>query len=285
MINGEAELPTHWDALLRAALAQAPALQRDDAEWLLVHVLGLSRAGLYARLRDPVDPVAAQRFLALWRRRCSGEAHAYLTGEREFYGRSFRVTPAVLIPRADTECLLEAALAIWPRERAGVVVDAGTGSGALAISFALERSQARVYAVDYSAAALVIAQGNARALGAAVRFWRGDWLQALRPASVDLILSNPPYIAEDDPHLDALDRGGEPRSALVAAAAGLADLHALIGQARNALRVGGWLWLEHGWDQAAAVRGALAAAGFDAVRSERDFGGHERASGGQWPGV
>lgn len=284
MIKRESDRPAHWDALLREALAQAPDLVRDDAEWLLLHVLGVSRAGLYARLRDPVDAQAAARFQALWQRRCAGEAHAYLTGVREFYGRPFQVTAAVLIPRADSECLLEAALGCWPIGRAGTVVDAGTGSGALAISFALERPQATVLASDYSAAALQVARANARALGAPVQFWRGDWLQALQADSVDLILSNPPYIAAHDPHLAELARGGEPRSALVAGADGLADLYALVDQARRVLRAGGWLWLEHGWDQAPAVRAALQAAGFAAVRSERDLGGHERASGGRTPG-
>ena len=146
---------------------------------MLAHALGRTRVGLYARLSDPVDPPIAARFEAFWRRRCQGEPYAYLVGEREFYGRMYAVAPGVLIPRADTETLLDAALARWPLTQHGTVVDAGTGSGALAVSFQLERPSASVYAVDRSAESLRIAQANARRLRAPVRFWCGDWLGAL----------------------------------------------------------------------------------------------------------
>lgn len=273
-----------WGSMLRAAQQQAPPqVEASDAEWLLCHALGIGRAALYARLRDALEPAGLARFTALWQRRCDGEPYAYLVGEREFYGRSFSVAPAVLIPRADTECLLDTALRGWGADRAGLVIDAGSGSGALAISFALERPAASVMAVDFSAAALKVAQANARRLHAACAFWRGNWLTAVQVASVDLILANPPYIADDDPHLAELDRGGEPRAALVAGENGLADLRTLIAQAATVLRPGGRLLLEHGWQQAPDVRRALLAAGYVDVASERDLGGHERVSGGYRP--
>jgi release factor glutamine methyltransferase len=268
--------------LLRVAQAAAPVdVEALDAELLLAHALGRTRSGLYARLRDEIDPAAAEDFRALWQRRCAGEPYAYLVGEREFYGRSFRVDRAVLIPRAGTESLLEAALERWSPDRRGTVVDAGTGSGALAISFQLERPASAVCAVDFSAAALHVARANAMALGAPVRFWRGDWLTALADHSVDLLLSNPPYLADDDPHLPGLVASGEPRSALVADESGLADLRRLAGDARRVLKPGAWLLLEHGWTQGAAVRDLLAGLGYDEVCTIVDLAGNERVSGGR----
>jgi release factor glutamine methyltransferase len=281
----ESDLPdpdASWSQLLRAAQALAPeAVEAVDAEYLAAHLLGRNRAGLYARLSDPVPSEQAARFAELWRRRCAGEPFAYLIGEREFYGRTFKVSPAVLIPRPDTEILLEAALARWPQHQDGVVIDAGTGSGALAISFQLERPRSQVLAVDYSRAALQLAQANARRLHAQVQFWRGDWLQALAGHGVDLILSNPPYLDAQDSHLSGLLASGEPESALVAGKSGMADLIALVRGASAVLRPGGWLLLEHGWTQAKAVRNALRAHGYAQICSERDLAGHERVSGGR----
>lgn len=275
---------TTWSALLRAAQARAPAhIEALDAELLLAHALGRTRAGLYARLSDPVDPPIAARFEAFWRRRCQGEPYAYLVGEREFYGRMYAVAPGVLIPRADTETLLEAALARWPLTQQGTVVDAGTGSGALAVSFQLERPSASVYAVDRSAESLRIAQANARRLRAPVRFWCGDWLGALADGSVDLLLSNPPYLSADDSHLPGLIAAGEPRSALVADADGLADLLQLALAGRRVLRAGAWLLMEHGWTQSAAVRELLIVHGYQSVTTASDLGGHPRVTGGQAP--
>lgn len=274
-----AETGSTHAALLRAALACAPAdVDPIDAELLLAQVLGRNRAGLYARLSAPSDADVAARFGALWRRRCAGEPYAYLVGEREFHGRRFRVDPSVLIPRPDTETLLEAALERWPQAASGVLVDAGTGSGVLAISFQLERPAACVLAVDASATALRIAAGNAQALGAPVRFWRGDWLGALADRSVDMLLSNPPYLAEDDPHLPELLRAGEPRSALVADDAGLGDLVRLADAGLRVLRRGGWCLCEHGASQGAAVRALLHARGYEQVRTLPDLAGRERVS-------
>jgi len=275
------EAVTHAQ-LLREAQSTAPAgVDGLDAELLLAHALGRNRAGLYARLRDVADGHLASRFQSLWQRRCSGEPFAYLVGEREFYGRSFAVDRGVLIPRPDTEVLLEAALAHWPVGRAGTVVDAGTGSGALAISFQLERPSATVCAVDDSPAALAVAHANARRLGAPVRFWRGDWLQALPDHSVDLLLSNPPYLCDDDPHLPGLVASGEPRSALVAADDGLADLRLLASDARRVLKPGAWLLLEHGWTQGANVRQILADHGYLDTCTIIDLSGNDRVSGGR----
>ena len=271
-----------WSQMLRAAQASAPPeVAALDAELLLAHALGRNRAGLYARLGDPVDFELLARFGALWRRRCAGEPYAYLVGTREFRGRTFAVSPEVLIPREDTETLLEAALQRFPPGQSGVVVDAGTGSGALAISFQLERPQATVCAVDASTGALAIARANARRLGAPVRFWRGDWLSALAENSLELLLANPPYLAADDPHLPGLLASGEPRLALVADDDGLADLARIARAGCRVLRDGGWLLMEHGWTQGAAVRALLESLDYRDVATERDLGGHERVSGGR----
>lgn len=268
--------------LLRAAQAAAPHdVEALDAELLLAYAMGRNRAGLYARLGDGLDPTVVAAFQVLWQRRCAGEPYAYLVGEREFYGRAFSVDRAVLIPRSGTETLLEAALERWAPGQRGSVVDAGTGSGALAISFQLERPASTVAAVDYSAAALAVAQANARRLHAPVSFWRGDWLQALADHSVDLLLSNPPYLADDDPHLPGLVASGEPRSALVAPASGLADLRRLAADARRVLKPGAWLLMEHGWTQGPEVRRLLAGFGYDGVCTIVDLDGNERVSGGR----
>ena len=268
--------------LLRAAQAAAPAdVEALDAELLLAHAMGRNRAGLYARLGDPVDPIVARAFESLWQRRCAGEPYAYLVGEREFYGRSFGVDRAVLIPRSGTETLLEAALERWPHGRQGIVVDAGTGSGALAISFQLERPNATVLAVDCSVAALKKAAANAHQLRAPVRLWRGDWLSALADHSVDLLIANPPYLGDDDPHLPGLVASGEPISALVADESGLADLRRIAVEARRALKPGAWLLMEHGWTQGGEVRRLLAEHGYDEVCTIADLSGNERVSGGR----
>lgn len=267
--------------LLRAAQAQAPVdVETLDAELLLAHAMGRNRAGLYARLGDPVDPLVKSAFLSLWQRRCAGEPYAYLVGEREFYGRMFGVDRAVLIPRSGTETLLDAALERWPLGLQGTVVDAGTGSGALAISFQLERPTAAVYAVDYSVAALKVAAANAQRLDAPVRFWRGDWLSALADHSVDLLIANPPYLGDDDPHLPGLVASGEPISALVAKDAGLADLRRLAEDARRVLKPGAWLLMEHGWTQGAQVREVLSGLGYLQILTISDLSGNERVSGG-----
>lgn len=260
-------------------------LPRLEVRMLLEHVLAKPRAWLLAHDTDPLAPEVAVAYEALAQRRLAGEPMAYLLGQREFMGHAFRVTPDVLIPRPDTEVLVETALECVAALPAPAVLDLGTGSGAIAISIALARRDARVMASDVSAAALAVAAGNAWELTASVRFVEGSWYDAV-PAGegFDLIVSNPPYVASDDPHLGQGDVRFEPRGALTDGADGLEDLRRIVAGAHRHLKAGGALWMEHGWDQAEAVRGLLAAAGFADVHSRRDLAGIERISGGRWPG-
>lgn len=248
---------------------------------LLEHVLGRPRAWLLAHDTDPIDPRAEAGYQALAARRLAGEPMAYLLGEREFMGHVFRVTPDVLIPRPDTELLAETAIAALAGRHGAAMLDLGTGSGAIAVSVALACPQADVSATDRSAEALAVAEGNARQLGARVRFLLGDWYAAVpRGERFDLIVSNPPYIDSTDPHLAQGDLRFEPRGALTDGGDGLGDLARIIAGAAPYLRPGGALWLEHGWDQAEAVRALLRAADFRNVESRPDLAGIERISGG-----
>lgn len=251
---------------------------------LLEHVLGQPRSWLLAHDTDPLTPETAAAYEVLVRRRLAGEPMAYLVGRREFMGRLFRVTPDVLIPRPDTEVLVETALECLAGMAAPAVLDLGAGSGAIAISIALARRDARVMAGDVSAAALAVAAANAWELAASVRWVQGDWYDAV-PAGegFDLIVSNPPYVACGDPHLGQGDVRFEPRGALTDGADGLQHLRRIVAGAHRHMKAGGALWVEHGWDQAQAVRGLLAVAGFDDVHSRRDLAGIERISGGLWP--
>ena len=221
---------------------------------------------------------------ALVERRAAGEPVAYLTGTREFYGREFLVTPAVLIPRPETELLVELALAHFPGWRGLRVLDLGTGSGALAVTLALELEVAELVALDRSREALWVAMANAAKLGASVSFVQSDWFGALGDEQFELIVSNPPYIAAGDPHLERGDVRFEPRAALAAGPQGLDDLAEIVAGAPARLVDGGWLFLEHGYDQAAAARSLLADAGFAAIASWADLAGIERVSGGRWLG-
>ena len=245
---------------LRAA-SSALGLERLDAQMLLLHALGRApgdRAWLIAHDQDALDPTVELRYIDLTRRRAAGTPLAYLTGTREFYGLLLQVDPRVLDPRPDTETLVDWALECLPP--GGRVVDLGTGSGAIALALKHQRPDAQVSAVDASADALEVAQANACRLQLDVDFSQGDWLAGVAgPApGWDLIVSNPPYIAEDDPHLEAL--GHEPRLALTSGTDGLDALRTIVAQSSLQLRPGGHLLLEHGWDQAAAVRQLLQAA-------------------------
>ncbi|MBO1014600.1 peptide chain release factor N(5)-glutamine methyltransferase [Achromobacter sp. SD115] len=259
-------------------------LPRLEVRMLLEHVLAKPRAWLLAHDTDSLLPETATAYEALAQRRLAGEPMAYLLGHREFMGHRFRVTPDVLIPRPDTEVLVETALECLAGQAAPAVLDLGTGSGAIAISIALARRDARVMASDVSAAALAVAAANAWDLAASVRLVEGSWYDAV-PAGegFDLIVSNPPYVACDDPHLDQGDVRFEPRGALTDGAGGLEDLARIVQGAGRHLKRGGALWLEHGWDQAQAVRDLLAAAGFQDVHSRKDLAGIERISGGRLP--
>lgn len=267
---------------LAAALARARRrIARADAEVLLAHVLGVPRSALIARDTDVLAPEAARGFEDLVRRRAAGEPVAYLRGVKEFWSLALEVNPAVLIPRPETELLVEWALALLPETAAADVADLGTGSGALAIAIARERPRARVTATDRSADALAVARRNAQRHAPRVGFLDGGWWSPLAGRRFDLVVSNPPYVAEGDPHL--ADLGFEPAVALTAGADGLADLRAIIGGAAEHLVPGGWLLLEHGAEQGAAVRALLGQAGFASVETRRDLAGADRASGGQMP--
>lgn len=261
--------------------AQTRGLARLDAQLLLLHALGRdqhARAWLLAHDDDPLDAAAAAAFDALCGRRLAGEPLAYLVGHKEFFGLTLQVDARVLVPRPDTEALVAWALELLPGEDAPRVADLGTGSGAIALALKQRRPQARVLAVDRSADALAVAAENAAALNLDVAFRQGSWLDGL-DGPFELIASNPPYIADADPHLPALAH--EPRTALVAGPDGLDDIRAIVAQAPARLAPGGWLLLEHGWDQAGAVRSLLRAAGLAEVQSRRDLAGIERCSGGR----
>lgn len=245
---------------------------------LLCHALGLTRVGLVTQSHRVLTAAEASVLDALVARRVAGEPIAYIVGKREFYGLDFQVTEAVLIPRPDTELLVELALErLAPRAS---VLDMGTGSGAIAVAIAHTRPDAFVTALDASTEALAVARANAAANGARVAFLHSDWYGALAGEMFGMIVSNPPYIASGDAHLAEGDLRFEPVSALTDHADGLSALRAIIGGAGPHLAPGGWLLLEHGYDQAAQVRALLTAHGYDQVQSWRDLAGIERVSGG-----
>lgn len=267
-------------------------LPRAEARRLLASLTGQPLTWFMAHGDDPADPDIATRFRALAERRRAGEPLAYLLGQQEFYGRPFTVSPAVLIPRADTETLVETALEQLMRlhrQRCAVplsLLELGTGSGIIAITLALETPDTEVHAVERSPEALAVAQQNAKALGANRIHWHpGSWWQALAsPRRFDLIVSNPPYIAANDHHLQQGDLRFEPRQALAAGPDGLDDLRIIIGGAPAHLNPGGWLLLEHGYDQEAPVQALLHDAGFADVFTRRDLAGQPRVSSGRWLG-
>jgi release factor glutamine methyltransferase len=263
---------------LTAARSRLPA---GEARLLLGHVLQQSAAWLIAHDDQVLDEDELLAFASLVARRAGGEPVAYLLGRREFFGREFAVSPAVLIPRPETELLVEATLATAGPGATGKLLDLGTGSGCVAITLALEMPRMQVTAVDASAAALPVARANAERLGAQVRFLQGDWYSTLGRERFDLIVANPPYIAADDPHLAAGDLRHEPPSALASGADGLDAIRRILGGAPAHLKSGGWVWLEHGYDQGDAVCGLLLAAGFGDIDQRRDLAGIMRASGGR----
>lgn len=262
---------------------RAGAGARAEAEILLAHCLGCDRTALWARPETAVPSAVAAACRALARRRAAGEPVAYLVGHRGFWTLELEVTPAVLIPRPETELLVEQVLAAFPADAPVRLVDLGTGSGAIALAVAAERPCWEILATDAAADALAVARRNAARLGlAAVAFRLGDWTQACRRGErFSVIVSNPPYVAEGDPHLAEGDLPWEPRAALVAGPDGLDAIRRLVAAAPAHLAPGGWLLLEHGADQGAAVRAILAGAGLDAVHTVRDLAGLERVSGGR----
>ncbi|RIQ18705.1 peptide chain release factor N(5)-glutamine methyltransferase [Bordetella avium] len=262
-------------------LLQDRRLPRLEARMLVEQVWRQSRAWLLAHDDDEARPDLVAAYETLAQRRLAGEPMAYVIGEREFMGHVFQVTPAVLIPRPDTETLVEAALAFLKTRPQARVLDLGTGSGAIAVSIALACPQAEVSATDLSAEALAVARGNADRLGVRLHLAQGSWFAALdADARFDLIVSNPPYIHRNDAHLAQGDLRFEPRGALTDGADGLAALAEIALEAPGRLLPGGALWMEHGWDQAAAVRALLQEAGLRDVASQPDLAGIERISGG-----
>lgn len=270
-------------AKLAAALALDVTDARLEVQYLLQHALDKPRAWLLARPEQSLTEAQFSDYRQLLRRRLKGEPVAYILGEREFFGLKFRVTPDVLIPRPETELLVELALRRIPLQQPKRVLDLGTGSGAIALVISHERPVVEVTAVDVSAAALEVAQENAQRLGIGnAHFLNSDWFEGLADERYfDLIVSNPPYVAADDQHLRQGDLPFEPQSALASGADGLDDIRRIVSRVPGYLRSDGWLLLEHGYDQAGPVRGLLQQAGFGEVFSARDLSGIERASGGR----
>jgi len=270
---------------LRQTLAglQARGLDRLDAQLLLLYLLGKpdnQRGWLMAHDDEPLPPALASALELLVGRRLSGEPLAYLTGRKEFFGLDLQVDDRVLVPRPDTETLVSWALELLDGQQR--VLDMGTGSGAIALALKATKPSLHVHATDFSAEALAVASANAGKLKLGIRFSQGAWFAALSEseAPFDCIVSNPPYIAELDPHLAAL--AFEPSLALTSGSDGLDDLRQIVSQAEKHLVPGGWLLLEHGYDQAQAVRNLLTASGFVQVQSRHDLAGIERCSGGQF---
>ncbi len=250
-----------------------------EGEILLGHALGKGRAELHAWPGARVPGAQAQRFKALLEKRLQGMPVAYLVGHRAFWDLTLEVSPHTLIPRPETEHLVEAALERLPPDKPWRIADLGTGTGAIALAIAKARPGCQVVATDISREALTVAQRNAKRLGLAnVRFRQGDWYEPLKGARFHLIASNPPYIPQGDPHLEAGDVRFEPRRALVAGQDGLRDLRTLIAGAPAHLLPGGWLIVEHGHDQKAAVQDLFREAGFEGVETLADLQGHPRVS-------
>ena len=267
--------------------ARTLGLDRFDAQALAAHVLRQPRAWLIAHADDRLDADSTTQLRALLQRRADGEPVAYLTGWRGFHGLELQVSPAVLDPRPDTETLVDWARELLDGELSGIttpqVADLGTGSGAIALAVARACPRAELRAVDASAEALAVARANGLRLGLPVQWLQGSWWQPLAAPPLHLALSNPPYLGADDPHLPALRH--EPREALVPAAGdALADLRSIVAGAAPHLAAGGWLLLEHGFEQAADVAALLAAAGFEAIGHRHDLAGHARCTGGRRPG-
>ncbi|WP_407635242.1 peptide chain release factor N(5)-glutamine methyltransferase [Methylophaga lonarensis] len=265
----------------RSELAMAPTAALDS-EVLLCHVLQCTSTRLMTRPEQSVDPVQTQQFRQLIAQRKQGHPVAHLTGQRGFWTLDLQVTPATLIPRPDTELLVELTLS---KLKSGMsIADLGTGSGAIALALASERQDVQVIATDISAQALITAKLNAfQNQLQQVSFIRGQWLAAFAARSLDLIVSNPPYIEDTDPHLGQGDLRFEPRTALASGADGLDDLRVIVSQAAQVLRPGGWLLTEHGYLQSAAVQALFASSGFIEISAHQDFGGRDRVVMAQLP--
>jgi release factor glutamine methyltransferase len=267
-----------------ASLELDASAARIEVQSLLQHVLQVPRAYLPAHSEQILDTQQQTTYDAFLLRRLQGEPVAYLLGEREFFGLNFKVTPATLIPRPDTELLVELALQRLPKDKACRVMDLGTGSGAIGLSIGHSRPDVAVTAVDASEAALEVARENAQRLGVVnVSFLRSNWFSALGGQCFDLIISNPPYVAARDEHLTQGDVRFEPLSALASGTDGLDDIRCIASQAATYLEQGAWLLLEHGYDQAAQVRDIFLSNGFVEIFSAKDIAGIDRVRGGVKP--
>ncbi len=273
-------MPTIAEALQQASdTFTTSESARLDAELLLCHVLDCDRSHLIAWPEKVLDDHIAETYSSLVARRQQGEPLAYITGEREFWSRRFLVNEHTLIPRPETECLVEFVLQQGDADAELRVADLGTGTGAIAISLACERPQWRISAIDITAPAVELAKRKAAANAAGhVRFYVGDWLQPLQQQPQDIIVSNPPYIAQQDPHLEQGDVRFEPVSALVAGRDGLDAIRRITRDALDCLQPGGWLVLEHGYDQAPGVAEILTAAGYTELTQVNDLSGNPRLS-------
>jgi release factor glutamine methyltransferase len=259
---------------------------RLEAELLLAEALQTRRETLLAWPEREVPPAQLERYQNLVTRRQAGEPIAYLLGRRAFWDFEVMVNPAVLIPRPETELLVETTLALAADVAAPSLADLGTGSGAIALALARELPRSTVTAVDRSEAALAVARANAQRLGVAnIAFREGSWCEPLAASQFDFVVANPPYIALDDPHLGEGDLRFEPTEALVAGEEGFGDLWAIARQSRQVLKPGGWLLVEHGYTQAPAMRALMTRLGYEQVASAQDHGGHERITFGQWIGA
>lgn len=267
---------------LETASGESIQSARLDAEILLAHCLQKNRAYLFTWPERIADPSVCKHFFDLIKQRCEGLPLAYLTGEREFWSLQFTVTPDTLIPRPETELIVELAIDKL-HQQPGPLLDLGTGSGAIAISIATEVANGEIDAVDNSPAAISIARQNANRHGVEVNFIESDWFKNIVRTDYQVIVSNPPYIAEDDPHLI---RGGlqhEPIAALQAANAGMAAINTIAHNASDYCRPGAWLLIEHGYDQGSQTRQVLQETGFEKVHTEHDLESRDRVTMGQNP--
>ena len=281
MLHTIQHILTRDTAILSSALALEASTARIEVQCLLQSALHVQRVYLLAHPERSLTDAEFTHYSELLQRRLHGEPVAYILGEREFYGLNLKVTPATLIPRPDTELLVELAVQRIPTGERCTVLDMGTGSGAIALAIAHACPKAEVLACDASATALAVAQENARALGIAnVSFVQSDWFAALGTRRFTLIVSNPPYIAAGDPHLTQGDVRFEPATALISGTDGLDDIRRIVGTSSQHLFPGGWLLLEHGYDQAERVRHLLQRAEFEEIFSGVDLSGIERVSGG-----
>jgi len=270
------DAPETCEALIReAARSIGGESPRLDAELLLGHATGLTRTSFRAWPERQPTPWVVAQFRSLVERRIKGEPVAHLLGEQEFWSLPLKVNPSTLIPRPDTECLVEAALAL-PLPTQATVLDLGTGTGAIALALASERPDWTIHACDAEAQAVALAGANAAALGLSVKLFQSDWFSRLPPQSYHLIVSNPPYVAESDEHLGRGDVRFEPASALISGPDGLNDIRQILGEAPARLEPGGWLLVEHGYNQGQAVRTLFTEAGFDYVETRQDYGQRDR---------